>query len=123
MSVGLGYLHLNQALSTLSGGELQRLKMASYLGEQGKIFIVDEPTDGLHLKDVHRIITLFEAMVDKGNTVYVIEHNTDVIKAADYVIELGPGAGEEGGEVIYTGTPQGLLSCTQSVTARYLADQ
>ena len=123
MSVGLGYLHLNQALSTLSGGELQRLKMASYLGEQGKIFIVDEPTDGLHLKDVHRIITLFEAMVDKGNTVYVIEHNTDVIKAADYVIELGPGAGEEGGEVIYAGTPQGLLSCTQSVTARYLADQ
>jgi excinuclease UvrABC ATPase subunit len=97
--------------------------MASYLGEQGKIFIVDEPTDGLHLKDVHRIITLFETMVDKGNTVYVIEHNTDVIKAADYVIELGPGAGEEGGEVIYTGTPQGLLSCTQSVTARYLADQ
>ena len=123
MSVGLGYLHLNQALSTLSGGELQRLKMASYLGEQGKIFIVDEPTDGLHLKDVHRIITLFETMVDKGNTVYVIEHNTDVIKAADYVIELGPGAGEEGGEVIYAGTPQGLLSCTQSVTARYLADQ
>jgi excinuclease UvrABC ATPase subunit len=123
MSVGLGYLHLNQALSTLSGGELQRLKMASYLGIEGKIFIVDEPTDGLHLKDVHRIITLFETMVDKGNTVYVIEHNTDVIKAADYVIELGPGAGEEGGEVIYTGTPQGLLSCTQSVTARYLADQ
>ena len=120
MNVGLGYLHLNQALSTLSGGELQRLKMASYLGEKGKIFIIDEPTDGLHPKDVHHIVGLFEQMVDEGNTVYVIEHNTDVIKAADYVIELGPGAGEAGGEIIYTGTPKGLTACKKSVTARYL---
>ncbi len=120
MRVGLGYLHLNQSLSTLSGGELQRLKMASHLGEKGKIFVIDEPTDGLHLKDVHRIMTLFEAMVDEGNTVYVIEHNTDIIKAADYVIELGPGAGEAGGEIIYAGKPSGLLACKTSVTARYL---
>jgi len=120
MDVGLGYIHLNQALSTLSGGELQRLKMASYLGEKGKIFIIDEPTDGLHLKDVQNIISLFEKMVDEGNTVYVIEHNTDVIKAADFVIELGPGAGENGGRILFTGTPKGLKNCNDSVTAAYL---
>ncbi len=120
MDVGLGYLHLNQALSTLSGGELQRLKMASSLGEKGKVFIIDEPTDGLHLKDVRHLILLFEKMVDEGNTVYVVEHNTDVIKAADYVIELGPRAGDEGGTILYAGSPHGMLSCPSSVTAHYL---
>ena len=120
MAVGLGYLHLNQALSTLSGGELQRLKIASHLGERGKIFIIDEPTDGLHLKDVRHLIDLFEQMVDEGNTVYVVEHNTDVIKAADYIVELGPGAGEQGGHLLFSGTPRALLSCKQSVTAQYL---
>ena len=120
MDVGLGYLHLNQALSTLSGGELQRLKMASYLGEKGKIFIIDEPTDGLHVKDVRHILGLFDRMVDGGNTVWLIEHNIDVIKAADYVIELGPGAGEYGGRVVFAGTPQELSICPDSLTARYL---
>lgn len=120
LDVGLGYLHLNQALSTLSGGELQRLKLASYLGEQGKFFIVDEPTDGLHPKDVARIIALFRQMVERGNTVYVIEHHTDVIRAADFVIELGPGAGENGGELLFAGTPADLCRCPQSVTARYM---
>lgn len=120
MDVGLGYLHLNQALSTLSGGELQRLKMASYLGEKGKIFIIDEPTDGLHVKDVRHILGLFDRMVDGGNTVWLIEHNIDVIKAADYVIELGPGAGEYGGRVVFFGTPQELSICPDSLTARYL---
>ena len=129
MVVGLDYLHLNQALSTLSGGELQRMKIASYLqsytspvGEGGQrgIFIIDEPTDGLHLKDVHHLITLFNKMVDEGNTVYVVEHNTSVIKAADHVIELGPGAGEEGGTIIYQGTPMGMLNSSLSITARYL---
>ncbi len=120
MDVGLGYLHLNQALSTLSGGELQRLKLASHLGEQGKIFIIDEPTDGLHLRDVHHLIALFERMVDAGNTLYVIEHNTDVIRAADYVVELGPGAGENGGNILFAGTPSALKSCPTSVTAPYL---
>ena len=114
MGVGLHYLHLNQALSTLSGGELQRLKMASCLmqytlpldqGGQRGVFVIDEPTDGLHLKDVRHLIDLFEQMVEMGNTVYVIEHNTDVIKAADHVIELGPGAGDLGGTIIYQGTP------------------
>ena len=117
---GLGYLHLNQALSTLSGGELQRLKLASYLGEKGKVFIIDEPTDGLHLKDVQRIIDLFRHMVSEGNTVYVIEHNTDVIRAADHVVELGPGAGEQGGRILFSGTPEGLRQCKESITARYL---
>ena len=120
MAVGLGYLHLNQGLSTLSGGELQRLKIASHLGEKGRLFIIDEPTDGLHLKDVRKLIDLFEQMVDEGNTVYVVEHNTDVIKAADHVVELGPGAGEQGGRILFSGTPRALLSCKESVTAPYL---
>ena len=120
LDVGLGYLHLNQALSTLSGGELQRLKIASYLGEKNRTFIIDEPTDGLHPKDVQRLINLFEQMVGKGNTVYVIEHNTDVIKAADYVIELGPGAGDEGGRILFAGKPSEMLHCHESVTAPYL---
>ena len=120
MDVGLGYLYLNQALSTLSGGELQRLKIASHLGEKGRVFVIDEPTDGLHPKDVRRLIDLFERMVDEGNTVYAVEHNTDVIKAADYVIELGPGAGELGGRILFAGPPTQMLQCHDSVTAPYL---
>ena len=120
LNVGLGYLHLNQSLSTLSGGELQRLKLASHLSEKGKIFIIDEPTDGLHLKDVYHLIRLFDQMVEAGNTVYIIEHNTDMIKAADYVVELGPGAGESGGRLLYAGHPSGMLACEESVTGKYL---
>ena len=120
VDVGLQYLHLNQALSTLSGGELQRLKLASYLGEQGKVFIVDEPTDGLHIKDVRHILALFDSLVERGNTVYLIEHNMDVIRSADWVLELGPGAGENGGTVVYAGTPAGMRSCRASVTREYL---
>ena len=128
MVVGLDYLHLNQALSTLSGGELQRMKIASYLqpytapvdsGGQRAIFIIDEPTDGLHLKDVHHLIDLFNSMVDAGNTVYVVEHNTDVIRAADFVVEMGPGAGELGGNVIFAGIPAELLKSDKSITAQY----
>ena len=118
--VGLQYLHLNQALSTLSGGELQRLKLASYLGVEGKIFVIDEPTDGLHTKDIRHILRLFDALVDRGNTVWLIEHNLDVIRSADWLIELGPGAGEDGGTVIYEGTPEGCLHCPASVTKDYL---
>ena len=84
------------------------------------VFVIDEPTDGLHLKDVRHLIDLFEQMVDMGNTVYVIEHNTDVIKAADHVIELGPGAGDLGGTIIYQGTPRGMLDCPDSITSHYL---
>ena len=119
MDMGLGYLHLNQALSTLSGGELQRLKMASYLGEKGKVFIIDEPTDGLHVKDVHHILGVFDRMVENGNSVWLIEHNTDVIRAADYVIEMGPGAGEKGGRICFCGTPAALAQ-SAGVTAQYL---
>ncbi len=120
VDVGLQYLHLNQALSTLSGGELQRLKLASYLGVEGKIFIIDEPTDGLHTKDIRHIIRLFDRLVDRGNTVWLIEHNLDVIRSADWLIELGPGAGEDGGRVLYAGTPKGVLDCPDSVTKDYL---
>ena len=120
VDVGLQYLHLNQALSTLSGGELQRLKLASYLGEEGKIFIIDEPTDGLHTKDVRHILKLFDSLVERGNTVWVIEHNTDVIRSADYVIELGPGAGENGGRVIFAGPPSEMPRNKASVTGPYL---
>ena len=120
VDVGLQYLHLNQALSTLSGGELQRLKLASYLGEEGKIFIIDEPTDGLHTKDIRHIIRLFDALVDRGNTVWLIEHNLDVIRSADYLVELGPGAGEDGGRLLYAGTPSGVRNCPESVTKDYL---
>ena len=120
VDVGLQYLHLNQALSTLSGGELQRLKLASYLGSGGKVFIIDEPTDGLHIKDIRHILRLFDSLVEKGNTVYVIEHNLDVIRSADWVLELGPGAGEDGGRILWSGTPSGMLSCPDSVTRSYL---
>ena len=120
MDVGLSYLHLNQALSTLSGGELQRMKMASYLGEEGRVFIIDEPTDGLHIKDIRHILSLFDRMVDRGNTVYLIEHNLDVIRSADYIIELGPGAGENGGKIIFSGTPTEMLNNPHSITAKYL---
>lgn len=122
MDVGLSYLHLNQALSTLSGGELQRMKIASYLQDEGKVFVIDEPTDGLHIRDIRHILGLFDKMVENGNTVYLIEHNIDVIKTADYVVELGPGAGEEGGTVTFCGTPSELASCPTSRTAEYLQD-
>ena len=120
MQVGLGYLHLNQSLSTLSGGELQRVKLASHLDDRGKIYILDEPTDGLHVKDIRHIIELFDSMVDQGNTVFLVEHNLDVLKAADYVIELGPGGGQMGGKLIFSGTPRKMLTHPTSVTANYL---
>ena len=118
--VGLGYLHLNQSLSTLSGGELQRIKLASYLRDAGKIFIMDEPSDGLHLNDIKRILDLFDNMVEAGNTIFLIEHNMEMLKQCDYLIELGPGGGAMGGKVIFTGTPKQMLDCKESVTAPYL---
>ncbi|MCQ2112065.1 MAG: excinuclease ABC subunit UvrA [Bacteroidaceae bacterium] len=120
LDVGLHYLHLNQSLSTLSGGELSRMKLASSLGKKGKLYIIDEPTDGLHWKDIRPLIDLFHRMVSEGNSVYVVEHNTAVIRSADHIIELGPGAGEEGGRIIFTGTPAEILKCPASITAKYL---
>ena len=118
--VGLGYLHLNQSLSTLSGGELQRIKLASYLRDAGKIFIMDEPSDGLHAGDIKRILNLFDAMVEAGNTIFLIEHNIEMLKACDWLIELGPGGGAMGGKVIFTGTPKAMSEDSRSVTGRYL---
>ena len=118
--VGLGYLHLNQSLSTLSGGELQRIKLASYLRDTGKIFIMDEPSDGLHLNDIRRILDLFETMVEAGNTIFLIEHNLEMLKACDYLIELGPGGGAMGGRLIFSGTPKEMLGCKASITGPYL---
>ncbi len=118
--VGLGYLHLNQSLSTLSGGELQRIKLASYLNNKGKIFILDEPSDGLHLNDIDRILKLFDNMVEQGNTIFLIEHNLEMLKACDYAIELGPGGGNKGGKVIFEGTPRAMVECPDSVTGPYL---
>ena len=117
--VGLGYLHLIQSLSTLSGGELQRIKLASYLRDAGKIFIMDEPSDGLHLNDIKRILSLFESMVEAGNTVFLIEHNLEMLKSCDYLIELGPGGGNKGGQIIFSGTPKAMMQSPNSVTGPY----
>jgi excinuclease UvrABC ATPase subunit len=121
--VGLGYLHLNQSLSTLSGGELQRIKLASYLRDKGKIFIMDEPSDGLHAGDIRRILDLFNDMVEVGNSIFLIEHNIDMLKACDYIIELGPGGGAMGGNVIFSGTPKAMAKSKESVTAPYLREK
>jgi excinuclease UvrABC ATPase subunit len=119
--VGLGYLHLNQSLSTLSGGELQRIKLASYLRDAGKIFILDEPSDGLHLNDIKRILSLFESMVEAGNSIFLIEHNLEMLKSCDYLVELGPGGGNKGGKVIFSGTPKEMTHCKDSVTGPYIS--
>ncbi len=145
--VGLGYLHLNQSLSTLSGGELQRIKLASYLNaslitnpqslitnpqspvthpqspithHQSLIFIMDEPSDGLHAGDIERITDLFNSMVEAGNSIFLIEHNIEMLKACDYLIELGPGGGAMGGKIIFAGTPQAMSECPASVTGPYM---
>ena len=118
--VGLGYLHLNQSLSTLSGGELQRLKLASYLRNEGTIFIIDEPSDGLHAGDIRRILGLFDSMVDAGNSIFLIEHNIEMLKACDYLIELGPGGGAMGGDIIFAGIPKAMCASSTSITGPYL---
>ena len=119
---GLGYLHLNQSMTTLSGGELQRVKLASHLNERGSIFILDEPTDGLHLDDIKTLMKLFNELTDAGNTLFLVEHSVGVMKEADYIVELGPGGGNSGGEIIFAGLPRDMLSCEKSVTRPYLAE-
>jgi len=122
--VGLGYVRLGQSSNSLSGGEAQRVKLASFLGktEPGNhvLFIFDEPTTGLHFHDIHKLLTAIQALVDQGNSVVIIEHNVEVIKCSDWVIDLGPEGGELGGNIIYSGTPEGLIKVTKSYTARYL---
>jgi excinuclease UvrABC ATPase subunit len=118
--VGLGYLRLGQPLTTLSGGEAQRIKLANELHKVGSVYVMDEPTTGLHMADVGQLLAIIDGLVDRGNSVVVIEHNLDVIASADWVIDLGPGAGHHGGQVLFTGTPAGLLKSTGSITAKYL---
>lgn len=120
VEVGLPYLSLGQPLSTLSGGERQRVKLAKYLDQKGNIYVLDEPTTGLHASDVATIMKLLESLVEWGNTVIVIEHNMDVVKLSDYVIDIGPDGGTLGGEVVFTGTPQEMIDHSETITARYL---
>ena len=124
--VGLGYIKLGQSSTTLSGGESQRIKLASELSKKdtGKtVYILDEPTTGLHFEDIRILLQVLNRLVDKGNTVIVIEHNMDVIKSADYLIDIGPEGGKNGGEIVCCGTPEEILSCEKSHTARYLKQE
>jgi excinuclease UvrABC ATPase subunit len=118
--VGLDYLTLGQPLNTLSGGESQRIKLASELHKEGSIYVMDEPTTGLHKSDTAQLLEMLDKLVDGGNTVIVIEHNMDVVRNADWVIDLGPDGGSRGGEVMFEGTPAGLKKAKQSVTSQYV---
>jgi excinuclease ABC subunit A len=125
--VGLGYVQLGQSSSTLSGGEAQRIKLASFLvkgtTKDKTLFIFDEPTTGLHFHDILKLINAFQALINKGHSVIVIEHNVELIKCADYIIDLGKEGGEKGGEVLFQGTPEALIKCKTSFTAQYLAEK
>ncbi|MFJ5549021.1 ATP-binding cassette domain-containing protein [Streptomyces sp. NPDC093225] len=119
--VGLGYLSLGQPLTTLSGGERQRLKLASHMGEKGGIYVLDEPTTGLHLADVEHLLGLLDRLVDAGKSVIVIEHHQAVMAHADWIIDLGPGAGHDGGRIVFEGTPTDLVAARSTLTAEHLA--
>ncbi|MGO2963379.1 MAG: ATP-binding cassette domain-containing protein [Carnobacterium maltaromaticum] len=118
--VGIGYLTLGQSLNTLSGGECQRLKLANELHKKGSIYIMDEPSTGLHMSDIEKIIDIMNTLVEKGNTVIVIEHNLDIIRSADWLIDLGPAGGSKGGQLIYSGPPAQIKEQANSVTGKYV---
>jgi excinuclease ABC subunit A len=130
VDVGLSYIKLGQSSSTLSGGESQRVKLAYFLSMSGEmagrskpqriLFIFDEPTTGLHFYDVEKLLKSFDALLAKGHTIIVVEHNVDVIRAADWVVDLGPEAGDAGGNLVFAGTPDDLAKCEGSYTAQYL---
>ena len=130
VDVGLSYIKLGQSSSTLSGGESQRVKLAYFLSmneqssrpskQQRIMFIFDEPTTGLHFYDVEKLLKSFDALLAKGHTIIVVEHNPDVIRSADWVIDLGPEAGDQGGSLVFAGTPEQLRACPESYTAKYL---
>jgi excinuclease UvrABC ATPase subunit len=119
--VGLGYLRLGQPLTTLSGGERQRLKLATHLGEKGSVYVLDEPTSGLHLADVEQLLGLLDRLVDSGKSVIVIEHHQAVMAHADWIIDLGPGAGHDGGRIVFEGTPADLVAARSTLTGEHLA--
>ena len=123
-NVGLGYLSLGQPLTTLSGGERQRLKLATRMGENGPdrhVYVLDEPTTGLHLADVEQLLGLLDRLVDAGKSVIVIEHHQAVMAHADWIIDLGPGAGHDGGRIVFEGTPADLIAARSTLTAEHLA--
>ena len=121
--IGLGYLRLGQSANSLSGGEAQRIKLASYISQAGTkntLFVFDEPTTGLHFDDIHKLLAAFDRLLAAGNSLVVIEHNLDVIKTADWVIDLGPEGGDDGGRVVFAGTPEELAVCAASHTGQEL---
>ena len=121
--VGLGYIKLGQPSTTLSGGEAQRVKLATELSKKptGKtLYILDEPTTGLHIADVHKLVNILQRLVDTGNSIIVIEHNLDLIKTADHIIDLGPEGGDKGGQIVAVGTPEQVVKNEQSHTGRFL---
>ncbi|NRA48362.1 MAG: excinuclease ABC subunit A, partial [Phaeodactylibacter sp.] len=125
--VGLGYVRLGQSSSTLSGGEAQRVKLASFLTRERAnehiLFIFDEPTTGLHFHDIRKLLDAMNALVENGHTVLVVEHNMEVIKNADWIVDLGPGGGKEGGNLVFQGTPEALVKEEGSYTGQYLRDK
>ena len=124
--MGLGYISLGQSAVTLSGGEAQRVKLATELAKRdtGKTFyILDEPTTGLHFQDIQHLLDMLNKLVDRGNTVLVIEHNMDVIKMADHIIDIGPEAGDAGGEIVFEGTPEKMIGIRKSFTAQFLKEE
>ncbi len=123
MEVGLGYIHLGQSATTLSGGEAQRIKLAKELSKRatGKtLYILDEPTTGLHSEDIKKLLHVLHKLVDSGNSMVVIEHNLDVIKTSDHIIDIGPGGGNKGGHLVAMGTPEDVAATAKSITGRYL---
>jgi len=125
LNVGLGYIRLGQSSTSLSGGEAQRVKLAAELAKKDTghtFYILDEPTTGLHFEDIRVLLIVLQKLVDKGNSVIVIEHNMDVIKVADYVIDLGPEGGDEGGQIIAEGTPEQIIDIPDSYTGKFLKE-
>ena len=123
MDVGLGYLTLGQPTSTLSGGEIQRIKLSAHLGSRGRLYILDEPSTGLHAKNIELLLTLLRRLVSEGNTVVIVEHRLELIAKADWIIDLGPDGGTSGGEVVFQGTPQEIIHCDRSKTGWYLKNE
>ena len=119
--VGLGYLRLGQPLPTLSGGERQRLKLATHMGDEGGVYVLYEPTTGLHLADLEQLLGLLDRLVDSGKSVIVIEHHLSVMAHADWIIDLGPGAGHDGGRIVFEGTPADLVAEKSTLTGEHLA--